>query len=159
MIAATVFILGAAVQTGVTNVGGMVAGRVVAGLGVGLISMMVPMYQAELAPKEVRGALIACYQLFITIGILLAQGLDYATEGLSNSGAWRIPIGLQLAWGLMMLVGCAFIPESRESHSPTLAIYPMLTIIASSHHSPFPRPPGSPRGRPRVSRPRSLCLC
>lgn len=43
-------------------------GRLVAGVGVGALSLLVPMYQAETAPRHVRGALISCYQLFITFG-------------------------------------------------------------------------------------------
>jgi SP family sugar:H+ symporter-like MFS transporter len=45
-------------------------GRIVAGLGVGVLSIGVPMYQSEVCPREIRGAVVASYQLMITIGIL-----------------------------------------------------------------------------------------
>lgn len=54
-------------------------GRWVAGLGVGALSMLVPMYQAETGPRHIRGALISTYQLFITIGIFFAACVNYGT--------------------------------------------------------------------------------
>ena len=47
-------------------------GRFVMGLGVGGLSLLVPMYMAESGPRHIRGALISCYQLFITFGIFMA---------------------------------------------------------------------------------------
>lgn len=48
------------------------AGRTIAGLGVGALSMLIPMYNAELAPPGIRGSLVALQQLAITFGILIA---------------------------------------------------------------------------------------
>ena len=45
-------------------------GRMLAGVGVGILSIGVPMYQSEVCPREIRGAVVASYQLMITIGIL-----------------------------------------------------------------------------------------
>lgn len=47
-------------------------GRLIGGLGVGSLSVVVPMYQAETAPAVIRGTLTATYQLFVTFGILAA---------------------------------------------------------------------------------------
>ena len=52
------------------------------------------------------------YQLAITIGILVAQLVDFGTENVQSATAFRLPIGLQVAWGLILLVGTFFIPES-----------------------------------------------
>jgi SP family sugar:H+ symporter-like MFS transporter len=54
-------------------------GRFVSGLGVGALSLLVPMYQAETAPYWIRGALVCTYQLFITMGIWLAALFNYGT--------------------------------------------------------------------------------
>merc|ERR1712000_293648 len=54
-------------------------GRLVAGFGVGALSLLVPMYQAETAPPWIRGALVCTYQLFITLGIFLAACFNYGT--------------------------------------------------------------------------------
>lgn len=54
-------------------------GRWVAGLGVGALSMIVPMYQAETGPRHIRGALISTYQLLITFGIFFAACINFGT--------------------------------------------------------------------------------
>jgi len=89
-------------------------GRIVAGLGVGALSLLVPMYQAETAPPWIRGALVSTYQLFITLGIFLAACINYATyESVPNSTAsWRITIGLGWLWTLILGVGVLFFPET-----------------------------------------------
>lgn len=63
-------------------------------------------------PKKVRGALVAGYQFCITIGILLASCINYATEKRTDSGSYRIPIGIQFAWGLILAGGLMFLPDS-----------------------------------------------
>lgn len=74
--------------------------------------MLVPLYQSETAPKRIRGALVTCYQLFITIGILLAAIVEYFTKNYSDSSAYQIPIGIQLIFGGLLGIGSLFIPES-----------------------------------------------
>ena len=51
----------------------MYAGRVVSGLAVGMLSMVVPVYNAEVSPKEIRGKLVSLYQLAITAGIMVCS--------------------------------------------------------------------------------------
>lgn len=65
--AGAVFNLGVILQTAATTQPTFIAGRFFAGLGVGLISALVPLYQSETAPKWIRGAIVGCYQLAITI--------------------------------------------------------------------------------------------
>lgn len=55
-------------------------GRFVTGLGVGSLSMAVPLYNAEIAPPEVRGSLVALQQLAITFGIMVSFWIDYGLE-------------------------------------------------------------------------------
>ncbi|XXG98589.1 hypothetical protein Hte_004914 [Hypoxylon texense] len=82
-------------------------GRFVAGWGVGALSLLVPMYQAETAPPWIRGALVCTYQLFITLGIFLAACFNYGTyeHQRDNSSSWRIVIGLGWIWTAMLGVG------------------------------------------------------
>lgn len=92
----------------------IVIGRFVTGLGVGALSLLVPMYQAETAPPWIRGAMVCAYQLFITFGIFLAACFNYATvthQG-GNSGSWRIVLGLGWVWTLILGVGILFFPET-----------------------------------------------
>ncbi|CRK20019.1 hypothetical protein BN1723_012023 [Verticillium longisporum] len=75
----------------------IVAGRLVAGLGVGFESAIVILYMSEICPRKVRGALVAGYQFCITIGIMLASIVVYATKERNDTGAYRIPIAIHWA--------------------------------------------------------------
>ncbi|POY75737.1 hypothetical protein BMF94_1147 [Rhodotorula taiwanensis] len=88
-------------------------GRLVAGLGVGALSAVVPLYQSEIAPKEIRGTLVCTYQLMITFGILVAYCICIGTRNLNQNGAsWRIPNVLTILFALILGVGIIFAPES-----------------------------------------------
>lgn len=89
-------------------------GRFVAGLGVGALSLLVPMFQSETAPPWIRGALVCTYQLFITLGIFLAACFNFGTytHQQDNSGSWRIVIAIGWIWTLILGVGIWFFPET-----------------------------------------------
>ncbi|QRV98979.1 Sugar (and other) transporter [Ceratobasidium sp. AG-Ba] len=87
-------------------------GRFISGLGVGALSAAVPLYQAESAPKQLRGTLTGTYQLFITFGILVAYCISIGTRETGNSASWRVVIAIGLVWSLMLGVGILFMPES-----------------------------------------------
>lgn len=59
-----------------------------------------------------NSALVSGYQFCITLGLLLASVVDYATKDRLDSGAYRIPIALQFVWALILGTGIAFLPES-----------------------------------------------
>ncbi|KAJ4376036.1 hexose transporter hxt5 [Neocucurbitaria cava] len=82
-------------------------GRFVAGLGVGALSLLVPMYQAETAPRHIRGALISTYQLMITFGIFFAAVFNYAAERHQSGKAasWQITLGLSFVPAIILAVG------------------------------------------------------
>jgi MFS family permease len=67
---------------------------------------------SEIAPKKVRGALVAGYQFCITIGILLANCVVYATQRRRDTGSYRIPISIQFLWAIILATGLMFLPES-----------------------------------------------
>ncbi|KAL8287439.1 hypothetical protein RQP46_003297 [Phenoliferia psychrophenolica] len=93
----------------------LMVGRIITGLGIGALSAVVPMYQSETAPKEIRGSLVATYQLFITFGILVAYCISIGTraiKGSSASGSWRIVLSLNILWALILGAGIYFAPES-----------------------------------------------
>ncbi|KUI66941.1 High-affinity fructose transporter ght6 [Cytospora mali] len=85
----------------------IMVGRLVAGFGVGALSLLVPMFQAETAPPWIRGALVCTYQLFITLGIFLAACFNYGTYTYQrdNSGSWRIVISIGWLWTLVLGLG------------------------------------------------------
>ncbi|KAJ5340096.1 Major facilitator superfamily domain general substrate transporter [Penicillium brevicompactum] len=117
----------------------MVVGRWVTGLGVGGCSLLVPMYQGESAPRHIRGAMISCYQLFVTLGIFLAYCINLGTHTMDGTGQWRITLGLTFLFALVLGGGMVFFPESpryefrhgkAESAQRTLA---MLYGIPENH--------------------------
>ncbi|KAF2197479.1 high affinity glucose transporter RGT2 [Delitschia confertaspora ATCC 74209] len=107
-----IFAIGGILETASTSVGVMSAGRIIAGLGVGFISAIVILYMSEIAPKKIRGAVVAGYQFCITIGILLSNCVVYATQNRRDTGSYRIPIAVQFAWALILGTGLAILPES-----------------------------------------------
>ena len=109
--ACLVFSIGVALQTAATSLAVFVVGRVWAGLGVGLVSTLVPMYQSECSPKWIRGAIVGLYQWGITIGLLLAAICNNATKNRPNHSSYRIPVAIQFIWAGILAAGMAFLPE------------------------------------------------
>jgi len=116
-----VFIVGVIIQcTAVTASGhsSILGGRFITGMGVGALSMIVPMYNAEVAPPEVRGSLVGLQQLAITLGIMISFWIDYGTNYIGGTGAsqkdaaWLVPLCLQLAPAVLLAVGILMFPFS-----------------------------------------------
>ena len=107
-----IYIIGVILQVASAGLGLIVAGRFIAGLGVGFESAIVILYMSEICPKKVRGALVSGYQFCITLGLLIAACVTYATENRTDSGSYRIPIGIQFAWGIILGGGLFFLPDS-----------------------------------------------
>jgi sugar porter (SP) family MFS transporter len=107
-----VFIIGVVLQTASSSLGLLVAGRLIAGFGVGFVSAVIILYMSEIAPRKVRGAIVSGYQFCITIGLMLASCVDYGTQNRTDSGSYRIPIALQMLWAIILGTGLIFLPES-----------------------------------------------
>ncbi|MCD4710042.1 MAG: sugar porter family MFS transporter [Bacteroidales bacterium] len=84
--------------------------RVLGGLAVGAVSVLSPMYVAEVAPPKIRGTLITIYQLAITLGILISYLVNYALHDVDNNWRWMFATGLLPS--IVFFVGLFFIPES-----------------------------------------------
>ena len=114
----------------------LIVGRIINGFCVGIASSIVPVYQSEVAPKEIRGRVVALQQWAITWGILIQffvqlvslrsfikQTLTLSRYGASwidggpnnknqSTAAFRIPWGIQMIPGLILFVGLFFFPKS-----------------------------------------------
>lgn len=98
----------------------LVCGRVISGLCIGIASTVVPVYQSEIAPKEIRGRIVTLQQWAITWGILIGYFIQYgashvgggANDPLQPESAFRIPWGLQMIPGIILFAGCFFLPRS-----------------------------------------------
>ena len=71
-----------------------------------------PYSVSEITPQKIRGVAVGAYQFSITLGLLLAACVNFATQNIHDSGAYRIPIALQFAWALMLGIGLLFMPRS-----------------------------------------------
>ncbi|KAF7649328.1 hypothetical protein LDENG_00143430 [Lucifuga dentata] len=89
----------------------LLVGRIVVGLGIGIASMTVPVYIAEVSPSHVRGQLVTINSLFITGGQFVASMVDGAFSYLSHDG-WRYMLGLSVVPAAVQFVGFCFLPES-----------------------------------------------
>ncbi|KAI5301838.1 hexose transporter hxt1 [Ascosphaera pollenicola] len=87
-------------------------GRLITGLGVGSLSLLVPLFQGETAPRHIRGSMVSTYQLFVTLGIFVAYCINFGTEDRDDSGSWRITLGITFAWGLILGLGILLFPET-----------------------------------------------
>ncbi|KAK0377004.1 high-affinity glucose transporter [Colletotrichum limetticola] len=113
--------IGAILQCASVNVGMLCVGRVIAGMCVGIASSIVPVYQSEIAPKEIRGRVVSLQQWAITWGILIQYFIQYgAAEGIGKgstdpdqpTAAFRIPWGVQIVPAAVLFVGLFFFPYS-----------------------------------------------
>ncbi|KAJ6689398.1 hypothetical protein OIU85_005767 [Salix viminalis] len=84
------------------------------GLGVGFANQAVPLFLSELAPAKIRGALNISFQLFITIGILIANVVNYAAGKIHPYG-FRISLGIAGVPALMLCLGSLAIHETPTS--------------------------------------------
>lgn len=110
-----IFLVGAAVQTAAQHsLSYIYAGRVVAGLGIGGMSSITPVFVAENCPPEVRGRITGLFQEFLVVGVTVAYWLNYgvALHIEPSSRQWRIPVAIQLVPGGFLLIGLFFLKES-----------------------------------------------
>lgn len=106
------FIIGTSLQVTAVNMRMLIVGRVISGIGIGLISAVVPLYQAEAAEKNLRGAIISSYQWTITIGLLISNAIAQSTQNRTDLSAYKIPLSLQYIWSVFLAIGMIFLPES-----------------------------------------------
>ncbi|HJO93771.1 MAG TPA: sugar porter family MFS transporter [Victivallales bacterium] len=104
-----IFIIGIFISTVSSGFYSLLSGRLIMGFGVGIAGIVIPLYITESTPAVIRGRAVACFQLFITLGILFAYliGLIFI-----ESGNWRVMYAVLAIPGIILFV-CAFmLPES-----------------------------------------------
>ncbi len=107
-----VFVVGGALQTFATGMPMMLLGRIIAGLGVGTLSTIVPVYQSEISPPHNRGKL-ACIEFTGNVcGYAASVWVDYFCSYIRNDWAWRTPLLMQCVMGALLSIGSLLICES-----------------------------------------------
>lgn len=112
VLAALTFLTGAILMGLAPSFSFLMAGRVVAGVGVGYSLMIAPVYVAELSPALTRGFLTSLPEVFINIGILLGYISNYAFSSLPQYVNWRLMLGLAALPALIVVGGVLAMPES-----------------------------------------------
>ena len=93
-----------------------------------------------MSPKALRGAFVSCYQVMITLGILIAYIVDYGTRNINGAAAYKIPIGLQVIWGAMLCIGTPFLPVSPRQSILRGDTEKARDVIARMHGIPMDDP-------------------
>ncbi len=129
ILAGIFYFISALYSTIPNSFGVLIWARALGGLGVGMASVLGPMYIAEFSPARVRGRIVALYQLSIALGIMLAYVSNYLLLGLSQSGTnafgyrgffhlvlisevWRGMFGAEMLPAALFTVLLFFVPES-----------------------------------------------
>jgi MFS transporter, SP family, arabinose:H+ symporter len=93
------------------NVATFIAARVIGGLGIGISTVVAPMYISEIAPPRYRGRLAGMFQFNIVFGILIAFVSNALLAGIGEN-AWRWMLGVAAFPSLLYALFCFGLPES-----------------------------------------------
>jgi sugar porter (SP) family MFS transporter len=110
--AGVIFTVGALGAGAATTVDMLVAFRFVLGLGIGVASVMVPLYLAEMAPARDRGVVTSLNQYMIIVGTVLSAALGYA---FAFTGSWRWMLLVGVLPALVLMVGMVGMPDTPRS--------------------------------------------
>lgn len=111
VIVSSIIFLAGALLLGLANSYGLLLfGRIVVGLGVGVASMIVPVYVSELSPKQIRGRLTSLNTLVITFGQVMAYVMNIAFAKVPEG--WRYMFGIAGIPALLQFIIMPFLPES-----------------------------------------------
>ncbi|KAL2265432.1 hypothetical protein VTJ83DRAFT_6532 [Remersonia thermophila] len=107
-----VFFVGGAMQSFAVSMAWLMAGRVFAGLGVGMLSTIVPVYQSEISPPHNRGKLACIEFTGNIIGYATSVWVDYFCGFIKSDLSWRLPLLMQCVMGALLGLGSLVIVES-----------------------------------------------
>lgn len=110
IIASLVFVVGSILAAIAPDTNSLIAGRLLLGLAIGIVAATVPLYLAELSPKDKRGRMVTFFQLAITLGILLSYVVGYIFGDAEN--AWRMMFWAGFVPAIILFVGMLLVPES-----------------------------------------------
>ena len=112
VVAVVVFTVGSALQTAAVDYAMLTVARLIGGIGIGMLSMVAPLYISEISPPEIRGALLVLEEFSIVFGIVIAYWTTYGTQYMAGEWSWRLPFLLQIVPGLILGAGVFFLPFS-----------------------------------------------
>ncbi|KAJ9555119.1 hypothetical protein OSB04_009733 [Centaurea solstitialis] len=109
------FCAGALLNAFAQNVLMLIIGRILLGIGIGFANQSVPLYLSEIAPYKYRGALNVMFQLSITIGILVANAVNYGFAQIKGGWGWRLSLGGAVVPAVIFIIGSLTLPDTPNS--------------------------------------------
>ncbi|ODM16298.1 hypothetical protein SI65_08297 [Aspergillus cristatus] len=134
--AMTWVIIGATLQCSAYSVPHMMVGRFVCGIGTGIETSTVPMYQAELCEASKRGKLVCSEPLLVGVGIVISYFFDYGMSFVGGQIAWRLPIACQMVWAFIVTLLVFGLPESPRFCYQHGRNYEALQILSDVYGKP-----------------------
>ncbi|KAF9872282.1 hypothetical protein CkaCkLH20_10109 [Colletotrichum karsti] len=107
-----IMILGTIMQAGAHEYGLFSAGRIVGGVGNGMVTSTIPTWQSECARPHQRGFLITLSGALISGGIMIAYWIDYGFYFLEGTIRWRFPVAFQSFFTIIVMIGLLYLPDS-----------------------------------------------
>ncbi|XP_059457975.1 sugar transport protein 13-like [Corylus avellana] len=115
LIAGIFFICGTILNAAAQDLAMLIIGRILLGCGVGFANQAVPVFLSEIAPTRIRGGLNILFQLNVTIGILLANLINYGTNKIKGGWGWRLSLGLAGVPAGLLTLGALLVVETPNS--------------------------------------------
>ncbi|KAK9489157.1 general substrate transporter [Lipomyces doorenjongii] len=109
---AALWCVGVTVQSTSNGVAMLIVERIISGLGVGISSTLVPIYQSEIAPRRFRGRIVAFQQFAITCGIMILYLIEYGFSFLDSEAVFRGPWAIQAVPAVVLFVSLFWFPHS-----------------------------------------------
>ncbi|KAK9360810.1 general substrate transporter [Lipomyces starkeyi] len=140
---AALWIIGSIFQSTSNGVPMLIVGRVIAGLGIGMTSTLVPIYQSEIAPRKTRGRIVSLQQFAITWGILIGFFVEYGCSNLESTASFRIPWAIQTVPAIVLSIGLFWFPysprwlASKDRWDEVLSVLALLRSAESDVNDPL----------------------
>jgi MFS family permease len=136
-----ILIIGGALCAGSINIAMFLVGRVIAGIGAGVLACVVPIYQSEVSTPETRGAMVSITGIMYAFGYSLAGWLGFAcffipADSSLASFAWRFPLAFQCLAPLVVLAGSGYIPFSPRWLLSQGRREEALEVVKKLHYTP-----------------------
>nr|POE48792.1 sugar transporter stl1 [Quercus suber] len=114
ILGACIMLIGTAIQVSSFGIAQLIVGRIVTGIGNGMNTSTIPVWQSEMAPPKIRGFLVLFEGALITLGIVISYWLNYGFWFVTqyDSFQWRFPIAFQAVFAFVLIIGVLAFPES-----------------------------------------------
>ncbi|XP_050372686.1 sugar transport protein 13-like [Argentina anserina] len=115
LVAGIFFCVGTILNAAAQNLAMLIIGRLLLGCGVGFGNQAVPLFLSEVAPSRIRGALNILFQLNVTIGLLLANVINYGSSKVTGGWGWRLSLGLAGVPSVLLTIGALIVVDTPNS--------------------------------------------